>query len=533
MSTRQRRLASAAAAISVAMAFGVSADAQDNPCVSGSVSHVGMMAPIGGSLRTNFPFSGIVKTSFEQKLADGNVIRSVALARFARDSSGRTMTETHVGCMAGSDGQMHEIMTVNVYYPVAETRIDWQVGNDTLPKVAHVNQQPQIQVRQPDPDPAELERRQKAMQAAQVRMQQQRSLIRTENLGIKDFNGFPAEGTRTTRTIPAGKEGNDQPLKVIHETWQSKELGLTLMSISDDPRRGRTTSEYEELNRAEPDHALFAPPAGYTMVDVHGISTVSTQISQEPSPLEATASHAQDTVTVVNCPGQEPLIVPVQVDCSNVADPATRSFCQPFAENQACRVIPAYRKITGIHLEDLCPKIKYTIYDKDKWPSKLSEYGGYTVGCSTDYMADYSLLLKSKIGPYDVHEILHVYQSTLGILPNSHILFGSSMAEATRLIGGNKVYVSAMTLRREVNRIQAEFEKGTIKPETQCAEAEVYTEESLYLKDTNNVQQFYLKLVRDGKMDMADAQSRFIRMYDIVSGGTAKPYLLSHGCPPF
>ena len=96
-------------------------------------------------------------------------------------------------------------------------------------------------------------------------MQQQRTLTRTENLGIKDFNGIPAEGTRTTRTIPAGEEGNDQPLVVINETWRSKELGLTLMTIGEDPRRGRTTIEYEELNRGEPDPALFAPPAGYTV----------------------------------------------------------------------------------------------------------------------------------------------------------------------------------------------------------------------------------------------------------------------------
>jgi len=244
--------------------------------------------------------------------------------------------------------------------------------------------------------------------------------------------------------------------------------------------------------------------------------------------------HAQDTVTVTNCPGQEPLPVLVQVDCSNVADPATRNFCQPFAENQACKVIPAYLKITGIHIENSCPKIKYTIYDKDKWPSKLSGYGGYTVGCNTQYMADVSVLYKSQIGPYDVHEILHIYLFSLGALPDSHILFGSSMAEATRLIGDNKGYVRWMTLlNSETNRMQAEFEKGTIKPEMQCSLAETYIDESLYLKDTNNAQQFYLKLVRNGKQDMVDAQSRFNRMFDVVSGGTAKPYLLSHGCPSF
>ena len=245
--------------------------------------------------------------------------------------------------------------------------------------------------------------------------------------------------------------------------------------------------------------------------------------------------YAQDTVTVTNCPGRQPLIVPVQVDCSNVADPVTKNFCQPFAENQACKVIPAYRTITGIHLDDLCQKIKYTIYDKDKWPSKLASAGagGYTVGYSTQYMADYSLLLKSNIGPYDVHEILHVYQSALGRLPNSHVLFGPSMVEANRLIGVNVSYMNAMTLHRVLNQIQDEFDKGTIKPDMKCSQAETYMETSLYLKDASNVQRFYVELVRDGKVDAGDPQSRFNRMYDTVSGGIAKPYLLSHGCLPF
>jgi len=38
-----------------------------------------------------------------------------------------------------------------------------------------------------------------------------------------------------------------------------------VMAIDDDPRRGRTTMEYEELSVGEPDASLFAPPAGYTV----------------------------------------------------------------------------------------------------------------------------------------------------------------------------------------------------------------------------------------------------------------------------
>ena len=103
-------------------------------------------------------------------------------------------------------------------------------------------------------------------------------------------------------------------------------------------------------------------------------------------------------------------------------------------------VFPAYQQITGIHLQDWCSTVQYVIYDKDKWSKSGAPggAGGYTVGCRTQYMADYSLLLKSEIGPYDVHEILHDYQIALGALPYTHILFAPSMVEATRLIGDSE-----------------------------------------------------------------------------------------------
>lgn len=126
--------------------------------------------------------------------------------------------------------------------------------------------------------------------------------------------------------------------------------------------------------------------------------------------------------------------VTFQVDCSRVAELQTRALCWSFAENQACRVSPAYRKITGIHLEESCPVFKYAIYDKDKWPYLNTNDGGFARRCGSEILTDFSLRNSSDIGPIDVHEILRVYQEALGALPYSHILFGPSMIEARRMI---------------------------------------------------------------------------------------------------
>jgi hypothetical protein len=64
------------------------------------------------------------------------------------------------------------------------------------------------------------------------------------------------------------------------------------------------------------------------------------------------------------------------VDCSHVHDPTAHAQCKPFIENQACKVFPAYRRITGINLEKECPEITYTLYDKDQWPHPQGGEGG-------------------------------------------------------------------------------------------------------------------------------------------------------------
>jgi hypothetical protein len=257
-------------AIACAMVLGATAGAQSVPCVAGG-GMAGVMIGIAGP-KDNVPFSGTMKTTFEQKLADGNAIHRVSHTHQARDSAGRTMMEMVQGCVLGEDGQMHQVFGVNVSDPVARTTMSWQLGQDDQPKVVHVFHQPELQpvkgqqtVKRTEPTPAELDQQQKMMKAAQAQGLAIRKETRTEDLGIRDFNGVSASGTRTTRTIPAGEEGNDQPLVVINETWRSKDLGLVVMSIRDDPRTGRNVSEYEELNRGEPDPGLFAPPAGYAV----------------------------------------------------------------------------------------------------------------------------------------------------------------------------------------------------------------------------------------------------------------------------
>ena len=90
----------------------------------------------------------------------------------------------------------------------------------------------------------------------------------SEPLGHMTIEGFDAIGTRWTHTTPANAIGNAQPLVSIREVWHSAELNTELVVKSSDPQNGETTRKLVNIQRGEPDPALFQVPADYTITDV-------------------------------------------------------------------------------------------------------------------------------------------------------------------------------------------------------------------------------------------------------------------------
>jgi hypothetical protein len=211
----------------------------------------------GPGARTIEPYTATQKTTRVQKLANGTTITHETTVKEARDSSGRTYRESRPELLAGAEGEAASFFFVNVHDPVNRVNINW----NSRTKEATVNHFPDPgQMRRIDPAPAQV-----AMPTQVVRTEMPRPQV--EDLGIKTMNGVEAKGTRTTRVIPAGREGNDQPITVVHENWISPELRITVMSINDDPRTGTSTMELTDIERGEPDAGLFQVPEGYTVKD--------------------------------------------------------------------------------------------------------------------------------------------------------------------------------------------------------------------------------------------------------------------------
>jgi hypothetical protein len=205
-----------------------------------------------------------VKTTFEQRLADGNFIHGTTTVHEARDAAGRTRQENAQGCERGEDGQMHTRLSVNIYDPVTKATFYWQVDN-TSPKVVHLMHPQAIVPKKLTPEEmAEQQNRMKLIQSRQPREE-----MKSEQLGTRSINGVLAEGFRTTRMIPAGEEGNELPIVTFNENWTSHDLGLQVLTITDDPRSGKTTTELQDINLSEPDATLFEPPPGYKIEEQH------------------------------------------------------------------------------------------------------------------------------------------------------------------------------------------------------------------------------------------------------------------------
>ncbi len=207
----------------------------------------------GGQVVKNAPFSATATSETTQTLQDGTVIRHTSQIAMFRDSQGRSrheVTFSGFGPLAAS-GTAHTMVSIGD--PVAGAHFML----DAEHKVAR-----KMPIRTPDADKAGAF--QKRMQE-RIQRDEASGAVKTESLGTQPIGGVNAEGTRTTRTIPAGQIGNDKPIQVTSERWYSPDLQIVVKSTRTDPRFGNTTYSVTNIQRTEPAASLFTVPADYTV----------------------------------------------------------------------------------------------------------------------------------------------------------------------------------------------------------------------------------------------------------------------------
>lgn len=98
-----------------------------------------------------------------------------------------------------------------------------------------------------------------------------------EDLGKEQVSGLEAIGTRETITTDAGAMGNDAPVAITKEFWYSPRVDLNLSVKRVDPLHGTQLITVNPIQFVEPDPRMFAPPAGYKVVDERGPSVQAKQ----------------------------------------------------------------------------------------------------------------------------------------------------------------------------------------------------------------------------------------------------------------
>jgi len=225
------------------------------------------------------PFSATQTTVHEQTLADGTVIKNTVEVQLWRDGEGRLRAESTLKLKVG-DQQQGRI--VAIWNPIDRTEISWVSGSPSA-NFATVLHLPELQMNDligvlaSPPPPSALSRPLRAA-IPQVTLSSAASRdnakIHMEDLPADSVAGLEVMGTRTTQVVPAGSMDNDRDFTVISETWSSPELKTTVRRMTSDPRTGTVTTELSNIDRSEPDPALFKPPAGYKLMDLPDPSAI-------------------------------------------------------------------------------------------------------------------------------------------------------------------------------------------------------------------------------------------------------------------
>src|SRR5690242_7317755 len=185
-----------------------------------------------GKVVKGAPFSATANSDTTQTLQDGTTIHRTSSSTLYRDSAGRVRREVTLSGFGPlqATGKPHTMITIGD--PVAG--VHYLLNPDE--KVAHKMTGHKGGKNGPTSD----EKAQAFEQRMQQRMAKEEASgeVKKDSLGTQNINGVSAEGTRITRTIPAGQIGNDKPIQIVFERWYSPDLQVMVKSTRTDPRFG-------------------------------------------------------------------------------------------------------------------------------------------------------------------------------------------------------------------------------------------------------------------------------------------------------
>ncbi len=214
------------------------------PAHAGAQTKVGLFRIEAEPVVKGLPYSGEGITTVKISLFDGTKMERTVTAKLYRDSAGRVRREQAVVGLEALDPNNDFRAIVQIVDPVAGVLYTLNPATRTADRLP-------------------LSMLQGGTKPLSVPLVSKKEV----DLGVKDIDGVSAQGRRTVTAIPAGQVGNDRPIEIIDERWESVELKVLLRSLHRDPRTGDIEYALTKISRAEPPASLFTVPAGYTVRD--------------------------------------------------------------------------------------------------------------------------------------------------------------------------------------------------------------------------------------------------------------------------
>jgi hypothetical protein len=210
-----------------------------------------------GPVVTDAPFSADATTNVTQVLGDGTRIEQSATARFFRDRTGRVRREQTILGLGALNAAGGNLQTITV---------DPDPGDGTAYTLDPMTRTARRVPRMAAAGFVAL-RTNVGITVTQGRIGGPQPVNRAteESLGTRQIEGVKATGRKTTTTIPTGQIGNDRPIEITDERWESPELKMLVYSRNSDPRTGVVEYRLTNINRSEPPADLFVVPSDYTI----------------------------------------------------------------------------------------------------------------------------------------------------------------------------------------------------------------------------------------------------------------------------
>jgi hypothetical protein len=196
------------------------------------------------------PLLAVVNTQSSQILKDGTTLNQKTLSAIARDGHGRIFNERRP-MVPATETATPPIITIHIYDPQTRmntfidprNRVAWQSTLNRPPSALppEVGSIPLAGATPASP------------------------YVKEEDLGTRKMEGVDVRGIRDTQTIPA-EANNGKEVTVVDEYWYSDELRLNMLAIHKDPRTGGQTTTVTQVDRREPDPAIFEIPSGYKVM---------------------------------------------------------------------------------------------------------------------------------------------------------------------------------------------------------------------------------------------------------------------------